>query len=417
MSPLRGLAATLAAFALSLPVLASLAVTTTTLNGPTASDAGTTVVFTATVIGESPTGTVNFTDGPASIGGCAAAPLVAGEATCVTAFLTEGLHLLNAVYSGDAANGVSASNHLFHAVTGTITLPVRGDVNADRKADLFWREPSPGTGLSWWTMDGAAVLASNYFPVDAAWQVADVGDLDGDGKSDIVWRRASDGATYLWTLDGLGFKGFHDLGALDPSTWYFMGVADLDADSRADIVWRNADGTLYGWLMNGGTIVAQGVIGNPGEAWQVIDLADTNGDGKADLVFRHSTTGQVYAWFMNGLVPTGGASPGTIDMVWALLAAADFNGDGRADFLWRSIAGHHWLWIMDGSAITGGGSLGNPGGTWAVKSVADFDGDRKADIVWRDAAGTTYVWKMDGTTATAYLPIASPGGTWQIVGP
>ncbi|HRA22796.1 MAG TPA: VCBS repeat-containing protein, partial [Usitatibacteraceae bacterium] len=110
----------------------------------------------------------------------------------------------------------------------------RGDVNGDGKADLFWRTAAPGTGLSWWTMNGSAATAANYHDVDPAWQIADVGDLDGDGKTDLVWWRSTDGAAYLWTLDGFAVKGFADLGVLDPATWSLVGAADLDGDGKDD---------------------------------------------------------------------------------------------------------------------------------------------------------------------------------------
>jgi len=297
-------------------------------------------------------------------------------------------------------------------------VAVRGDVNGDRKADLFWRTDAPGTGLSWWTMNGSASTGANYHDVDPAWQIAGVGDLDGDGKADLVWRRTTDGANYLWTLDGFAFKGFADLGVLDPAQWSFARAADLDGDGKSDIVWRGADGTVYGWLMNGGTIASQGVIGNPGTQWAIADIADMDGDGKADIVFRNTNDGGIYIYFMNGLALASGGFVGIVDpAVWTLAAAADFSGDGKADLLWRHTSGDTWVWIMNGAAFQSAGGIGNPGAGWAVRSAADFDGDGKADLVWRHTDGTTYLWTMNGAAVTSYLPVANPGGTWQVVAP
>jgi FG-GAP-like repeat len=283
---------------------------------------------------------------------------------------------------------------------------------------LFWRQSAPGTGLSWWTMNGATITGSNYFEVGSEWQIADVGDLSRDGKADIVWRRTTDGAAYLWTLNGLAPVNFYDLGILSPAVWTLVGTGDLNGDGRDDLLWRNADGTLYGWLMNFGTIIGQGVIGNPGTGWTVIDLADMNGDRKADLVLRNTSTGQVSVWFMNGLVVSASGSAGSLDPAsWNLLAAADFDGDGKADLLWRSSAGDTWVWLMNGTTFLSGASIGNPGLAWSVKSVTDLDGDGKADLVWRHTDGTTYFWKMNGLVPSAYLPITNPGGTWNIVAP
>ncbi|HQY47541.1 MAG TPA: FG-GAP-like repeat-containing protein, partial [Usitatibacteraceae bacterium] len=295
---------------------------------------------------------------------------------------------------------------------------VRGDADDDRKADLFWRTVAPGTGLSWWTMNGSAATAANYHDVDPAWQVADVGDLDGDGKADLVWRRASDGATYLWLLDGFVFKGFADLGVLDPAAWTLVGTGDLNGDGKDDVIWRGADGTVYAWLMNGGVIASQGVISNPGTVWVIADLADMDGDGKADIVFRNATDGGIYVYFMNGLAIASGGYVGAVDpAIWTLVGAADFNGDGKADFLWRHTSGDTWVWLMDGASFVSAGGIGNPGTSWIVRSMGDFDGDGKSDLVWRHTDGTTYLWRMNGLTVSAFEPIANPGGTWEVVAP
>jgi len=301
------------------------------------------------------------------------------------------------------------------ATFAQVTIPGRrGDVNADNVADLFWRESAPGTGVSWWTMNGSVATGTNYYAVSAEWQIADVGDLNGDRKADLVWRRATDGATYLWTLNGLAPVSYFDLGILNPAVWSLVGTADISGDGKADVIWRNVDGTVYAWIMNGGTIASQGALGNPGAAWQVIDLADMNGDGYADIVFRNTSTGQVYFWYMNGLATGGAGSPGGLDPAqWQLLAAADFSGDGKADLLWRSTAGDTWVWVTNGAMA----SIGNPGASWSVKSVADFSGDGKADILWRHTDGTTYLWTMNGVAVTGFQPVANPGGTWQVVAP
>ena len=294
----------------------------------------------------------------------------------------------------------------------------RGDVNADRKADLFWREPPPAAGLSWWTMNGSAATGANYHEVDPAWQVADVGDFDGDGRNDLVWRRASDGATYLWTLDGLGFKGFFDLGILDPSQWTLAGAADLSGDGKADVVWRGADGTVYAWLMNGGTITSQGVIANPGPQWVIADLADMDGDGKSDIVFRNAGDGGVFVFLMNGLSIASGGYLGAVDPAqWMLAGAADFDGDLNADLLWRHSTGDTWVWLMEGVAFRSAAGIGNPGTSWQVRALGDFDGDGRADLLWRHTDGTTYLWKMNGASVAAFLPVANPGGAWEVVAP
>jgi alpha-tubulin suppressor-like RCC1 family protein len=324
--------------------------------------------------------------------------------------------------SGDYATGVTttltiggvSADFVSTTLAQPVSPPTRGDANGDRKADLFWAD---GPAISWWLMDGAAITNSTYYEAPAGWAIADVGDLDGDGRADLVWRRASDGATYAWLVSATGFSGFVDLGVV-PTSFALVGLADLDGDGDADLVWRSAAGQVYGWLMAGGTIAAQGVIANPGATWQVIDLADMDGDGRADIVYRHATTGEVWVMAMNGLAISSQGSAGTLDpSAWNLNAAADFDGDGKADLLWRSTAGETWVWKMDGTAFVAAGSLGNPGAGWSVRALGDLDGDGKVDLVWRHTDGTAYLWRMNGLTVTAFEPVANPGGAWQLVAP
>ncbi|MES2932819.1 MAG: Ig-like domain-containing protein, partial [Pseudomonadota bacterium] len=67
------------------------------------------LTLTATVTGNSPTGTINFKDGSVSIAGCSAVPLSGGVATCVTSALTLGSHSITAVYSGNGGNAANTS--------------------------------------------------------------------------------------------------------------------------------------------------------------------------------------------------------------------------------------------------------------------------------------------------------------------
>lgn len=305
----------------------------------------------------------------------------------------------------------------FAAVTATFRRVPAGDANGDLRADLFWREPS-GSGVSWWTMDGATVTGGNWLAVGPEWQVKRGCDLTGEGKADLVWQREADGFVHLWSLDGLAVSACADVGAADPSQWSLAGCADLDRDGKSDLLWRGTGGESYAWLMDGGAIRAHGLLGIVDTAWQVAGVADLDREGHDDIVWRHSVTGEAYAWFMDGLAITSQKSLGTLDPAqWTLAAVADFDGDGHADLLWRHTSGDTWAWRMRAGAYMAGASLGTPGPEWSIASVADRDADGKADIAWRHADGSLWLWKLDGLAVASQAPMPNPGASWQVVAP
>jgi hypothetical protein len=82
---------------------------------------GKTVIFTATVSGTNPTGTVGFTSNGSTISGCSAASLSGGSgnvrtAQCVTSFAVAATYNIVANYSGDGGNAPSASATLVETV-------------------------------------------------------------------------------------------------------------------------------------------------------------------------------------------------------------------------------------------------------------------------------------------------------------
>ena len=96
---------------------------TTLVSSANPAASGASVMFTATVTGTTPTGSVNFMDGTGSISNCAVVNLAAGSgnsrtATCTTTNLAVGTHAIAAKYSGDAKNAPSTSATISETITG-----------------------------------------------------------------------------------------------------------------------------------------------------------------------------------------------------------------------------------------------------------------------------------------------------------
>lgn len=96
------------------------ATTTTIASSVNPSVVGNNVTFTATVVGTSPTGTVNFRDVGTSLSGCSARNLSGSgntrTATCTISTLAIGTHSIVASYSGNATNAPSNSGALAQSV-------------------------------------------------------------------------------------------------------------------------------------------------------------------------------------------------------------------------------------------------------------------------------------------------------------
>jgi hypothetical protein len=134
--------------------------------------AGQSVTFTATVTGSSPTGTVQFMDGAASLGTPVA--LTASTATLTSSTLSAGTHPITAVYSGDAANAPSTSGVLNVVISADTTPPV---VTPPPNISVPATQAGGATGTAWpalaaFLAGGAAVDNVDPAPVRLPPQVS-----------------------------------------------------------------------------------------------------------------------------------------------------------------------------------------------------------------------------------------------------
>jgi FG-GAP-like repeat/CARDB len=264
--------------------------------------------------------------------------------------------------------------------TTTISYTFTVETLPESRADLLWRNYSPGTGTNaTWLMNGTAftgVTPPAGPAIDPSWRLEGTGDFDGDGNADYLWHNTISGAIGFWLLDSTGnnTKAIVDGYASVPGDWYVGGFGDFNGNGTLDIYWRNGStGDAGVWLMNGTTYAGVAGIDNIFDpAWVVEAVADFNGDNRPDLFYRNLATGANGIWLMNGTSLAEAVSLPTVAPSWRMEGVGDFNGDGKVDLVWRDYAtGANGIWIMDRTTFVTAISLPNidPGSGFQIASV------------------------------------------------
>jgi hypothetical protein len=322
-----------------------------------------------------------------------------------------------------------------------------GDLNADGKDDIVWRDRNDGSVFTW-MMDGKTLLRKadgSYdadiikvngvvLPIPENWILAGTADMDGNGTSDLLWRNLTDGTTYVWRMNGTQIASTQQIGGEVPSDWEVQGLADTNQDGKADILWRQkSTGVVAIWLLDAGT--ASGIAAVTGAQkvtapidlnYKIVAFTDMTGDGKADIVWRNAAGGKIAFWEIDGAeiarLPGGGFTAATREVAFTvpadyfIAAVADFDGDKKGDLLWRNNNnGFVGIWLSDLTSSTGfklqrefavadaNGveTVVSPSGQYTIEAVRDFNGDGRADIFWRNInAGETGVWTIKSFPGT-----------------
>jgi len=138
-----------------------------------------------------------------------------------------------------------------------------GDFNGDGRYDVLWRQA--GTGLVFgWLMNGFTPIDSafvgNTGAVGSQWIVGAIGDLNADGRADIAWRNTSTGVVNAWLMNNL-YKVTGGFSNSIPLAWVMRASNDINGDGKVDLIWTNAaTGQVNAWLMDGLTKVSGGTI-------------------------------------------------------------------------------------------------------------------------------------------------------------
>ena len=309
-------------------------------------------------------------------------------------------------------------------ITGVASVPrpIAGDFNADRHADVLWRNKVTGQNMAW-LMDGT-IVSGGVLPAvpNTNWEVKGVGDFDSSSRADVIWRNKTSGENMVWLANGvsLAFAGF--LPTIADTNWEINGVADFDANGTADVIWRHrGTGDNIAWLMNGASVALSAFLPTIADTnWKIVGAGDFDADGRADVIWRHQVTGQNIAWLMNGAsVAFSAFLPTIADTNWEIKGVGDLDTDGKADVVWRvKNDGHNLAWLMNGTTVASSAFLPSIQDlNWEIKTLRDLDGDSAVDIVWRNkATGQNLAWLMNGfsTKATAFLPTVA-NLDWEIV--
>jgi len=165
--------ATLASVQVSSAALAATSTALSTSINPAA--AGTSVTFTASVAGKSPTGTVSFT---VNGGALCNATLSSGIAHCTSASLPVGTDSVVAKYSGDTANTTSTSAVLSQSVvsvpdaappTVTFTSPTSGATVKGVATIRVQAKDNVSVASITLSLDGVVVATTNSNPLSYKW--------------------------------------------------------------------------------------------------------------------------------------------------------------------------------------------------------------------------------------------------------
>jgi hypothetical protein len=192
----------------------------------------------------------------------------AGTTTTVSVWHMNGVNQIDGKSISGAPSGIPSSWKV-RAV---------GDFNQNGFPDLVWQNTSDGNLAVWFLNDYGFVSGVSLTPgtvSDTNWHIVGTGDVNGDRKTDLFWHHRTTGALAVWYMDGLRQTAGLSLSpdqVLD-TNWQVVGVGDFNRDGKPDLIWQHTDGHISTWFMNGTQQIA-GVAFNPsspGDAqWRIV---------------------------------------------------------------------------------------------------------------------------------------------------
>lgn len=193
---------------------------------------------------------------------------------------------------------------------------------------------------------------------------------------------------------------------------------DFNGDSIADALWRNLNtGVTRLSLISASSMTLADIKTTllNGKTYQLQASGDFNGDGNKDLILRHTANGRAIVTLMEGPTILAQGVIATVPVNFVAVGSGDFNNDGFEDILWRNAAGKSFISYMNGIQESSRSSVFSIATNLVLQGVADYDGDGVADLLLRAPSGYVYVLLMS-TTGAYLMPVAIASNNYQIVG-
>jgi hypothetical protein len=233
-------------------------------------------------------------------------------------------------------------------VFGAAGLPVLGDLDGDRIADIMAYDSASGMWRILLSGSGYRLLSGEFGGTGFRGLVAD---YEGVGRGDASVFHEVNGRWFVLKSDG----------GMTIWNWGEAGcepvIGDYDADGRWDMaVYQESTGLWHIRKLTDEQGFISGVFGGPG--YRPVP-GDYDGNGCWDLAVYHQITGKWYIILLNSQLPA-------LEIEWGGLGfepvMGDYDGDGKWDLgLYQESTGLWYIKSLDGKILAWASHWGGPG--------------------------------------------------------
>ena len=383
------------------PAAAGPGVSITLASSGSTSSFGQAVTFTATVTGTgaTPTGTVQFMDGAATLG----TPVTlddTGSATCSTATLSPGGHVISATYSGDTNFAPGVSSLLLQTV------------NPGPHAVLDWGYNRVGEL-------GNGTTTDSNVPVQVT-GISGVVAVAGGYEHSLAFK--SDGAVWAWGDNGSGQLGNGSTTNSDVPVQAtgLSGVVAIAGGFYHSLAVKN-DGTVWAWGYNFYGQLGNGAATDSNVPIQVAGLSGVVAiAGGAFHSLALKSDGTVWAWGNNvkGQLGNGTTTQSDVPVQVTGLSGVVAIAGGEYHSLALKSDGTVWAWGWNRYGQLGNGTTTDtpvPVQVSGISGVVAIAGGELHSLALK-SDGTAWAWAYNGdgelgngSTTDSHVPVQVTG--------